>query len=507
MTPGPARRSEATLFVEGAWVTVRRVGPGRLGSVWISRDGTACYRRIRMEDAPLTLRRSFQALATGWPLVAAVAKTWQPEEDEEYFWIRYSPHDPGTPLLDLLGHAEPRRRLDAVLAALRALPSWSSARQEPWFVMPADVVLKPGGAAVLLPSPPLNAMSVGELLDEPERAAYLPPDLLRGSTQSVDQTADRYAVGKMLLRCLSPPPDDMEPDMALRLAATGDAVAADRLSDFLPTWLAGLPATEQLLAHLSRLVAPDPEIRRRVSLADLEKALIAWSDYFEPRHAAEYLRNTGRASEAYRVLQEALLGGESYELLVETAEVAGQALDRSLEAVDLLERAIVLEPARPRAYLVQFQMIASARHSEQLSGLAATGSPLLERMDARIRRDFDALPASTQAARELAMAEYLMWRMELAAAAEFIESRLIPDDPRPWDRLALVLKLVATHIGLGRIADARAALSHAKNALRHGRESQAIDETHYHQYGREITALEASLLQIPHGMPRTGGTG
>jgi hypothetical protein len=254
-------------------------------------------------------------------------------------------------------------------------------------------------------------------------------------------------------------------------------------------------------------VAPDPQLRRTVSLDDLKQDLIAWTGYFEPLHTAEYLRNTGRASEAYRVLQEALLGGQSYELLVETAEIAGQALDRSLEGVDLLERAIVLDPTRPRAYLVQFQMIASARHSEQLSGLATTGGPLLERMDARIRRDFDVLPSQARRARELDMAEYLVWRMELDAAAEFIESRLVPDDPRPWERLAFVLKLVVARIGLGRITDARATLSHAKDALRRGREAQAIDETHYQQYGREIMALEVSLLQTPGGMPRTGGIG
>jgi len=374
-------------------------------------------------------------------------------------------------------------------------------------VMPADVVLTPEGVAVLLPSPPLDATSAGELLDEPERAAYLPPELLRGSTVPGDQTADRYAVGKMLLRCLSPPPADMEPAAALRLAAARNVVVADGLSDSLPGWLAGLPATEQVLARLSRLVAPDPETRRAVSLDDLEQTLVAWIDYFEPIHAAEYLRNTGRVGEAYRVLQEALLRGDSYELLVETAEVAGQALDRSLEAVDLLERAIVLEPANERAYLVQFQMIASARHSEQLSGLATSASPLLERMDARIRRDFEVLPPQYQVARELDMAEYLLWRVELSAAAEFIESRLVPNDPRPWERLALVLKLVVALIGLGRTADARATLTHAKDALRRGRETQGIDEMHYQQYGREIMALEATMLQIPGGMPRTGGTG
>ncbi len=504
MTPEPGRRSEATLLVEGARDALRRVGPGRRGSVWISQDGSPCYRRIRTKDAPLAERLSFKALAGG-PDVAAVDKTWQPEGDEEHFWIRYAPHGPGTPLLDLLSAAEPLTRLEAVRAALRSLPTWSSVRQEPWFVMPADVVLTPDGVAVLLPSPPLDAISASELMDEPERAAYLPPDVLRGNAARTDQTADRYALGKMLLSCLSDPPGDMEPDTALKRAAAGEVVRADGLADSLPGWLTGLPATERLLARLSRLVAPDPQLRRTVSLDDLEQDLLTWKGYFEPLHTAKYLRNTGRASEAYPVLQQALLGGQSYELLVETAEIAGQALDRSLEAVDLLERAIVLDPTRPHAYLVQFQMIASARHSEQLTGLATTSSPLLERMDARIRRDFDVLPSHAQRARELDMAEYLVWRMELDAAAEFIESRLVPDDPRPWERLAFVLKLVVARIGLGRIADARAILSDAKDALGRGRVAEAIDETHYQQYGHEIIALEASLLQIEDGMPRKGG--
>jgi len=104
MTPELGRRPEATLFVEGTRVTVRRVGPCRRGSVWISRDGSAGYRRIRTADAPLALRQSFQALAAGGPHVAAVDKTWQPEEDEGHFWVRYSLQDPATPLLEPSAH-------------------------------------------------------------------------------------------------------------------------------------------------------------------------------------------------------------------------------------------------------------------------------------------------------------------------------------------------------------------------------------------------------------------
>jgi tetratricopeptide (TPR) repeat protein len=461
------------------------VGPSFWGAVYRSQEDGTLHRLVPAERATLERRRAVREW-TGQPGLAPIVAATQLPSGVGYL-VRYGVRAERT-MADLLDEPDPRIRLEGVARLLEAFAGWADALGDWWLPMPADVAFAADNAPCLLPMPDRWKPAVAELFEEPHRAWHLAPELIRGHPVVTAEAVDRDALGMLVFRCFFrlPPTDSGE---ILLQVATGAASELQHAASSLPFWMQRLPAAPKLRAAAGDLLVADPAGRCRVDLqrlADRLADLLPWTD---PLRAVVRLRRSGRLADAYLVLHDALLTSESQELLLLGARLAGE-LGRPLEAVDLLERAVVAEPTR-EALEAQLQLLVAPSMVGPAARAAGGGGA--RHLDDLLWRDFHALAASDQQRYEVDVAEHLQRRGRFAEASRFIYPRLFDGSTWLWWKFDLNFAYVETLMALGQLKDAAELLREMKPGFQKVLDNRTMNERELGPYRQRLAALREDL--------------
>ena len=475
------------------------IGPSFHGWLYRSREKPYCYRVLPHAEMKLPQRQEVQTwigkhFGSG---LAPITRVWQPHDLAKYYVVQYEIKQLDRTLAEALTDPEASRRINYAARVLRALPGWWQQLWSPLLLMPTDIVFAQNGQTFMLPFPKGPLPQVEQIFDAPDRILYLAPELVRGTVMGTWENLDRYALGVALLQCFGRISLPAEASEHLLDAARGDILAPRRVVSRLPFWLERLAATQQALAQVRRLVAPEPAVRQAVDLKRLADRLQKWQEQMNPLTAARELRDADQVLEAFDFLQQTLLTQESYELLLLAGQLAGKYLKRPLEAIDFLERAIIKEPDRPEAYEEQFRVIAAGRHHRQLCLLIDSNNPRKAQIDALLLRDFDKLPPERQQSQQLAKASYLLWRQRFEEAAKFIYPLIVRtgnrDNTLEWWKFGLNLAYGEALLGLGKLQDAQRYLQVIRDGLAWARDNANIDIDEYQNHHQTLADLTARL--------------
>lgn len=493
----PAPPAEIAFIEAGREERLLRVGPSQEGWVYRVGDGTECLRRIPTAEVPAKRRREIQGHAQQAPRqgFARLERVWQPDSDPGFVYIRYDVPGLRWTLAEALESGDARARARATRDLARAAGSWS-AGPVPISLMPADVALSDSEGALLLGLPP-TALTVSTVLQTSLRAVFLSPEAARGSRDFTTEDSVRYLLGAAVVLCCHAirPTDDA--DRALCDAAAGVTFSQSRLTSSVPFWLRRMSVTQSLLGLAAGLLSPNIDTRRHVDLISLEGALERWSEMMDPLIAARSLVNRGTPDQAFALLQDTLLTEETYDLLLEAGHIAWRNLERSLEAADLFERAIKLDPSRSGAVEPQFLAITSVRRLQGYEALAGREGALGRQLDERVQRDWDRLDASSREALEIHLAEYLLWRGHYGDALSFIYPRLFFDGRYLWHKFEMNIAYAKALAGAGRLTDAEGQLGlvakHLHDAFERGQSTAEEREVRLRTLAQ--CAFEISLKQ------------
>jgi hypothetical protein len=422
---------------EMQYIDLVKVGCGFQGWVYSTSDGSACYRLLPIEQAPVQRRdqidswvnRVFQvngrARSPAELKLAPITGTDHCEIDGSiYYWVRYSVNAKQS-LARLLAQPDPLTRVDYVIKVLWQVPIWWAALYEGLMPMPADIVFTEGDSPYLLMLPFWHFPDVETVFDSAERGLYLPPEYVKGHFPAHSGGhLDRYALGVLLLRCLYDIPLPSDGALVLHHVANGSALKYLKFS--LVAWMQKLPSTGEAVKAIRRMVDADPRIRTSVEPDALARQLADWRRHVEPAVALQELISEGKVQQAYELAQEILITDDSYPILLLAGSVAHDA-GQPVEAIDYLEKAIQKTNEPALACQAQFEILTSPDYREMFETLSGLNNPLGQRIDERVWRDFGLLqPSGENEAQEneVAMADYLLRRQQNGLAASFIWPRL-----------------------------------------------------------------------------------
>lgn len=472
------------------------VGASFWGRIWRAAEPSTFYRVLPIEQVPGPARQEIR----GWvgrpagPGIARIAEASQRPEDRTYV-IRYQV-PAARPLTDQLDDAVPLARLDATIALLTAFPGWAAAVGGGFLPSPADLVLTADGAPCLLPMPARPEPDIRVVLAEPVLAWHLAPELLRGLDAGSPDAADRYALGMTAMRLFGRPEPCLAAELLLRLA-TGTALQSPGLHSSLPFWMQRLDLRRRLQDGIEPLLDPDPAARVAVDLGALAARLAGLRPWTEPRRAVIRLRGANRNADAYAVLLDALLEeDEPYELLLDGAELAADALGRPLEAVQLLERAITMYPAQPTAYERQLYLLLGILRTSELDlapSAARRDDSTRARLDDLVERDFERLPPEHQNTVELQVARHLLRRGRYERTLRLIRPRLMEDGRWRWWRFGLNIAYATALLQVGRIDDAVDMAARIRDRLEQARVDRSLPPSELAGSELELTELEERL--------------
>jgi len=551
----PPAEFEADNATDGRLV---RVGPTLHGWVYRAARGTALYRVLPIDGLPLPWRQEVGARTTttverddedGVLFPAAVS------QHADYFLIRYEPGEDTVPLSALLTNGNrpdgalserlfraahrfwkerggfdtqmralaaslkgdsPALRVVAVAWAVQALAGWRQ-HSAALLPMPSEIVFDRAGEVFTLWCPFLRLPDAEQLLAEPERILYLAPELMgaRGAASWKPDSwlrADWYAFGVMLLQCFYrlAPPD--APETALARAANGTLYDAPRKRGAVPGWLKRAPATQDALTRAEELAHPDPARRLVPDPVRFGDALEAFGLRLTPAASVYELTNADRGTDALDLLRGLLATGETYDHLVMAARAA-LGVGRALEALDLLGRAVALEPDWPDARRGRALTIANAHEHAELAELGRREGP---RLDALIWEDFNALGTESQQFLQLPLARYLVWRELYDDAARHAYGWLFDDGGTyRWWYLGMAVVYARVQFALAtRALDAGAAdaaqrvyqfrdyLDSCRESMKEVRRMQVLSDGDLYEYGTQLDALNVACLDLEKRAPR-----
>jgi hypothetical protein len=471
------------------------VGPSLWGRVWQAADSSTFYRVLPIEQVSGPARQEIR----GWvgrparPGIARIAEAGQRAEDRTYV-IGYQAQA-ARPLTEQL-EVVPLARLDVAIALLTSFPGWSATVGGGFLPSPADLVLMPDGTPCLLPMPARPEPDIRVVLDEPVLAWHLAPELLRGLEAGSPEAADRYALGMTAMRLFGRPEPCPAAELLPRLA-TGTALQTPGLHGLLPFWMQRLEMSQRLRAGIEQLLDPDPAARLSVDLGALATQLAGLREWTDPRRAVIWLRGANRHATAHAVLLDALLDAdEPYELLLDGAELVADALGRPLEAVQLLERAITVDPARPTAYERQLYLLLGILGTGELDlapSAAQRHDATSARLDDVVERDFERLPPEYQNTVEEQVAWHLLRRGRYERALRLIRPRLMEDGAWRWWRFGLNIAYATALLQVGRVHDAADMAARIRERLERARVDRSMPPSELVRSALDLAELEERI--------------
>lgn len=490
-------KSVLDLVLDGRPLRIRRIGPALHG--WIFKcSATGDYFRVMpVAEAPLERREAIHE----WngderPGAATIRGDWQVPDG--LYVVRYAMAPGGCSLSEMLDDPTTtvRRRLEAAVGALRALPRWWEESYRQLIPMPSEIIIIAQSEAIILPLPPWRLPPVTALFDEPQRIRYLAPELLRGGRGLDPESVDLFALGAVLYGCFYRPAEDPEASELIARAATGELYDRPRTESALPYWYAKVPETAVVRTEIAKLLAADPSRRRLSDPQTLAGQLAEWQAAMQPGRVARDLRDRGASREAYSLLLDMLLIEETAELLTLAGEIASGPLQRPLEAIDLFERALLAEPSAVAASEGQFLAIARGLSIRSFRGLLEAGKLDVAIIDERIRRDYDRLGDDLRTKHEVDMARYLLSRERWRDAAEFSGQRLgLGSASHQWWNWELSFAHLEALVGISDLPPIEATVASIRKALREAHGRNHLDADSYQRYLTRLGDLESRAMR------------
>ncbi len=477
-----------------------RVGPSMHSWVYRSHTSKAWFRLLPITEVPLYRRNAIKRWV-GHPAQDGLAtvEQIQPLSDLlSYYLVRYQITETVQTLGEVLTESDALARLDCVLKVVRRIEMWQEKTGGPLLLMPADVLLGADGMPVLLALPFWRLPQIEAVLAEPERSLYLAPEIVRGQAKGDGQALDRFAIGVMLLHCFRKLHAESTPGTALLRAATGTLVAAQQ-ELALPFWMERIRATQLALKAIYALLVPDPGMRRSASWVKIALELESCRKGMDALTAVEEMRRATGGDSAFALLQDILLFQESYDLLLLGGTIAGNDLGRSLAALELLERAIALEPERQEAYRTHFDIVTGAPENQAFPSLSQVfqhNVQVANQLDAAIERDIAKLPDSQRDELEERRAEFLIRIGQSQRAVQIIYPRLFENGTYAFRKFRLNFLYAEALMKLSMLNEAEKQLDSIRNGLRFVTQEQSVAASEIRDWGSYLTELKRELLML-----------
>lgn len=523
------RAATTAVFDDGVHCDeARLVGSSMRGWVYRSTQGSIWYRLIPVEEAPLAWRHALRRPpVVGDESIVRAERDWhQTVDGTPRLVIAYRAE--GQSVAECLDDSDPGARLRGVVACLRALPTWWKSVGSPLWTLPADVILTASQSARLLWMPSGQLPDTRSVFADPQRAIFLPPEVMRSATDiSWDvktwEAVDRYASGVVLVACYYQLPAELDAERAMWHAATGSAVARLPARADLPFWLERFGDHRNTVALIRRLTSTSLSSRLNVDLPALAGRMERMLELLDPRAAVAWLRDRTQPREALVLVQDLLASMARasafdpvvhYDLLCLAGDICARYLRQPLDAIDYYERAVMLDARRPEAYREQLRIVAGARLQIALASLIESSSTVATDADVKLWRDYRYCAGERTWHGETEeeelddgmVARYLLWRRQFVVARDFIFPRLTDKSGTYiWWDFGLGLAYVEAFLGLEtgdgtNLARAAEQLQQIKNGLLVAEGNAAIDPARVHHYGGEVADLEYRIVRARAGL-------
>ncbi|MCI3272840.1 hypothetical protein [Streptomyces cylindrosporus] len=240
--------------------------------------------------------------------------------------------------------------------------------------------------------------------------------------------------------------------------------------------------------------------------ARLADVLDAARHSMDPVATVGSLREAGEPHRALGLAHAALVDRPGYDLLLLAAAIARQDLREPLEALSLLERAVLADPERVEAYEEQLSIVGglSSAGRVRLSG-AGEGSAdsFAERLRATATAAFDRLPAGRRRDHAHEMASCLIGLGKLTAANAFVHEWLHDGPTLMWWRFDLMIDYAETFLGLGHLDAAGQISEQVRAGLKKVRENGQMARDEIHRHGLRLADFDLALLAARDGETHT----
>ncbi|RSD10336.1 hypothetical protein [Amycolatopsis eburnea] len=474
------------------------VGVGRRGTLYRAPARRRWYRLIPRAELSADHRdelKRWQHRPAGAGLAPVVPA--DPAGDQQRLggrWYQVVCYESGARrgLADAIADPDPARRVDAVVAALRALPGWWESLGPGLVPMPADIAVTDDGPE-LLPLPLWGAPSFTELLSGPERVLHLAPDVARGQT-AVGREDDLFALAVAALRSFGTSPD-ADAERLLHRAACAVPPSGERLDGRLPVWMRRVGPIRAVLDDLCELTTAPR--RGDVDVTWLADRLQRARDAMDPLAAVRALRNAGEPDQALALARAVLVDDPQYDVLVLAATIAYQDNAAPLEALTLLDRAVEADPERVEAYAEQMSVIAFGELWTMVLSLLsdAIDDSFTRRLDTTVQTAFHRLPHALRSKHSPAMASHLIRQGKVREANAFVHKWLHDGGTLTWWRFDLMLAYASTFWLLDRRREAIEVGEVLRQGLKRVRDNGSVETAAIDLYELLLMQLEEEMRQ------------
>lgn len=472
------------------------VGVGRRGTIYRAPARRRCYRLIPRAELSADHRdelKRWQHKGSA-PGLAPVVPADGDQQRLGGRWYQVVCYETGArrSLADAIADPDPAARVDAVVAALRALPGWWESPGPGMVPMPADILLTDDGPE-LLPLPCWGAPSFTELLSGPERVLHLAPDLARGQL-AVGREEDLFSLAAAALRCFGTS-QDAGAERLLHRAACAVAPSGERLDGRLPVWMRRVGPIRAVLDDLCELTTA----RRGVDVHWLADRLQRARDAMDPVAAVQALRDAGEPHQALSLARAVLVDDPHYDVLVLAARIAYLDTAEPLEALTLLDRAVEADPDRVEAYAEQMSVIAIGElWTMVLSMLSdAIDDSFTRRLDTTVQTAFHQLPHALRGKHAPAMASHLIRQGLFREANAFAHKWLHDGNTLAWWRFDLMIAYATTFWLLDMRAEAEEVGDVIRQGLRRVRDNRSMETEAIDLYELLLIGLEEEMRREP----------
>jgi tetratricopeptide (TPR) repeat protein len=478
------------------------VGPSTWGQIYREDSGSYYYRIIPIENIRDAEKRDLIKQQIGKTRRRSIApivdSAMRDKNGQVYFFIRYEIR-PNLTWPSVMENSDAKVKLASALPIIRSFPFWWESVYEGFIPMPADIVFV-GKDPFLLSIPVfLGYPRIASFFSIPERILYTAPEILQGqSSQIRGKNLDIYSFGAALMQCLYTVQYNREAGHLLARSASGTLFAAINKGKKLPLWTDKVDPVQEIFQIIHKSVEPDISIRHSVDPEILAQTIEKNIKYLDPGKAVENLRKKGEAQKAFSLLQDIFLSDATPDLLLTAGLIAKEDLKRPLEAIQYFERSITKSPIKTEAFEQQLRLLLKKEILALLALQIEKRFTVSEKLDNMIWRDFYGISVRIQKELALECARYFLWRKKYEKAAKLLYNFLFEGKKFLWWEFPKCLAYAEALIGMKRIDEARKFLSDIKNKLLEMKREKKMDAGKIHEYGGDLTRLEALLLEHTH---------